>query len=270
VRKLDEKSKTGREEIADRFRGLDEDGKKEVVFSLLGDVLDPATKVAVTEAAKNVPYDDAKHLIVEAVKSVNTDAAKKAAAAAALSTASEDLKKEIATEAVQALTPEAKKDVASVLGAAASDSINRLAEANPGDILKVAATQIALLASYYKAVLDQAKMSFRWALIAAGIGLVFFLGAVLFLLTRGSEAIATVGVISGALIEVIAGINFYLTTELRLNLQISTIVLSRHNVTYLPIVSAKRFRATKSKRPALPLSILLQTRWFNAQSPAET
>src|SRR5215210_3256324 len=155
--------------------GLDEDEKAAVASRLLGDVLDPATMVAVAEAAKNVPDERAKEFVVNALKSVDTDAVKKAAAAVALRTASEDLKKEIATEAVQALTPEARKDVASVIGAAASDSINRLAEAEPGDILKVAATQIALLASYYTAVLDQAKMSFRWALIAAGIGLVFFL-----------------------------------------------------------------------------------------------
>jgi len=167
-------------------------------------------KVVAARAAVNATRDAEEELIAAVVRATDTDAAKKAAAAEALRSASDDLKKEIATEAVQTLSAEAKRDVASVLGVAASDSINRLAEAEPGDILKVAASQIALLASYYKAVLDQAKMSFRWALVAAGIGLMFFLGAVFFLLTRESEAIATVGVISGALVEVIAGINFYL------------------------------------------------------------
>ena len=168
-------------------------------------------KAVAARAAVNAAGDVGEaEIITEAVRATNTDAAKKAAAAQALLSASDDLRKEIATEAVQTLSAEAKRDVASVLGVAASDSINRLAEAEPGDILKVAASQIALLASYYKAVLDQAKMSFRWALVAAGIGLMFFLGAVFFLLTRESEAIATVGVISGALVEAIAGINFYL------------------------------------------------------------
>jgi uncharacterized membrane protein YgdD (TMEM256/DUF423 family) len=167
-------------------------------------------KAAAARAVKAAGDAEEEEIITEAVRHTATDAAKKAAAAEALRSASDDLKKEIATEAVQTLSAEAKRDVASVLGAAASDSINRLAQAEPGDILQVAASQIALLASYYKAVLDQAKMSFRWALVAAGIGLVFFLGSVFFLLTRGSEAVATVGVISGALVEVIAGINFYL------------------------------------------------------------
>ena len=169
-----------------------------------------ATEAAAARAAVNAARDAEEEIIAAVVRATDTDAAKKAAAAEALRSASDDLKKEIATEAVQTLSAEARRDVASVLGVAASDSINRLAEAEPGDILKVAASQIALLASYYKAVLDQAKMSFRWALVAAGIGLMFFLGAVFFLLTRESEAIATVGVISGALVEVIAGINFYL------------------------------------------------------------
>ena len=52
--------------------------------------------------------------------------------------------------------------------------INQLSETEPGDILKIAASQIKLLDSYYNAVLTQATMSFRWALIAAGIGLAFF------------------------------------------------------------------------------------------------
>ena len=201
MRKLGEKSKPGPDEIAE------EEIVAESVESGTGE---DAKKVAVATAIETARDDAEQELITEAVRAASTEDAKKAAAAAVLETASDNLKKEIATEAVQALTPDARRDVASVLGAAASDSINRLAEAEPGDILKVAASQIALLASYYKAVLDQAKMSFRWALVAAGIGLMFFLGAVLFLLTRESEAIATVGVISGALVEVIAGINFYL------------------------------------------------------------
>jgi hypothetical protein len=93
-----------------------------------------------------------------------------------------------------------------------------LAEADPGDVQKIAASQIDLLTSYYNAVLGQATMSFRWALVATGIGLCFFILAITFLLVTQSQAVATISVISGALVEVIAGINFHLynktTTQL--------------------------------------------------------
>jgi hypothetical protein len=54
------------------------------------------------------------------------------------------------------------------------DSVERLSKAEPGDVQEIAASQIQLLSSYYTLVLDQAQRSFRWALIAAGIGFVFF------------------------------------------------------------------------------------------------
>jgi len=96
--------------------------------------------------------------------------------------------------------------------------INELSETQPGDIQRIAASQIKLLDSYYNAVLEQAKMSFRWALIAAGVGLAFFLGAIVFLLNAQNQPIATASIIGGAIVEVISGINFFLygktTTQL--------------------------------------------------------
>ena len=96
--------------------------------------------------------------------------------------------------------------------------LDQLSEAEPGEVQAVAASQIRLLTSYYSAVLAQATKSFQWALIAAGIGLVFFLGAVVLLITIQSQSIATISVIGGAIVEVIAGINFFLygktTTQL--------------------------------------------------------
>ena len=95
--------------------------------------------------------------------------------------------------------------------------ISDLAAAKPGEVQKIAASQIELLTSYYNAVLAQARKSFTWALVAAGIGLAFFLGSVAFLLFMQSTAVAVpvaaVGVIGGALVEVIAGINFWLYSK---------------------------------------------------------
>jgi hypothetical protein len=95
--------------------------------------------------------------------------------------------------------------------------IEDLATAEPGDVQRIAASQIELLTSYYDAVLGQARRSFTWALVAAGVGLVFFLGTVAFLLITQSTSVAVpvaaLGAIGGALVEVIAGINFWLYSK---------------------------------------------------------
>ena len=91
------------------------------------------------------------------------------------------------------------------------DSVDRLSKAKPGDVQEIAASQIQLLNNYYDLALDQACRSFRWALVAAGIGLIFFVAAVSFLLFRQeSQGLASLSLISGSLIEVISAINFYL------------------------------------------------------------
>jgi len=54
------------------------------------------------------------------------------------------------------------------------EAIEQISKANPGDVQQIAASQIELLNSYYDAVLDQAETSFKWALIAAGVGLGLF------------------------------------------------------------------------------------------------
>jgi len=93
--------------------------------------------------------------------------------------------------------------------------------ADPTNIQQIAASQIELLPAYHNLVLDQARRSFRWALIAAGIGLGFFIASVSFLLFQQAQ-ISTISLISGSLIEVIAAINFYLygkTSEQLANFQ---------------------------------------------------
>ena len=96
-----------------------------------------------------------------------------------------------------------------------------IAEVGPAKISDVANEQIALQDRYYRGVLRRAKTIFRCAVAAVIVGLAFFLVAVvaffLFetfiskppILMREAQAIATVGVISGALFEAIAAIIFY-------------------------------------------------------------
>jgi uncharacterized protein YjbI with pentapeptide repeats len=94
-----------------------------------------------------------------------------------------------------------------------SGAVERLSKAKPGEVQEIAASQIELLNDYYQQVLEQAKNCFRWALIAAGIGLVFFLAATGFLLYRNLLSVAVITTISGVLFELIAGVNFYLYAQ---------------------------------------------------------
>jgi Cyanobacterial TRADD-N associated 2-Transmembrane domain len=89
-------------------------------------------------------------------------------------------------------------------------AVDRISKAQPGNIQEIAASQIELLTRYYDEVLGQARRSFRWALIAAGVGLGFFLAAVGFLLMHEFQGVANISLISGGVIEVISAINFYL------------------------------------------------------------
>jgi len=90
------------------------------------------------------------------------------------------------------------------------ESIDRISKVDTKNVQEVVASQVELLNNYYEVVLDQAKKSFRWALIAAGIGLAFFIAAVSFLLIANLGKIAVICIVCGALIEVISGINFFL------------------------------------------------------------
>lgn len=97
----------------------------------------------------------------------------------------------------------------SVAGAA-EQALKRLSDAPEGDVRAIAASQIELLSRFYDLALSQAGRSFRWALAASVTGLAFFLLAIAFMLWQRSSELATLTLISGALIELIAGVNFYL------------------------------------------------------------
>ena len=118
------------------------------------------------------------------------------------------------------LPPEIAKHIETVTPGAGSEhtiqlslpqSLQRLSKINPSQVQEIVASQIELLTIYHNVVLDQAKRSFRSALLAAGVGLGFFLASVGFLLSSKPQAnVAVISLISGALVEVISGINFYL------------------------------------------------------------
>lgn len=89
------------------------------------------------------------------------------------------------------------------------DSIDRLGKADPANVQQIAALQLEMLTEYHQIALTQSRRSFFWALVGSGIGLFFFVAAVGFALATGI-ATALVPLISGAVVEVVAGIVFVL------------------------------------------------------------
>ncbi|MEM6379669.1 MAG: hypothetical protein AAF705_15815 [Bacteroidota bacterium] len=89
-------------------------------------------------------------------------------------------------------------------------AVEELSEATVEDIQSIASAQVKILGFYYKEVLGQAKNSFILASIASVVGLFFFLSAIGFVIYNQPRNKTLIPLVSGALIEVIAGINFYL------------------------------------------------------------
>ena len=92
----------------------------------------------------------------------------------------------------------------------ANKAIQSVAKADPSNIQEVAASQLDISNSYYQSVLDQARQSFRSAIIAGAIGFAFFLAAVAFVLAQDEPDAAIISAISGGIAQAIAGLNFWL------------------------------------------------------------
>lgn len=99
-----------------------------------------------------------------------------------------------------------------IVSAAAEQTVKQLKNTDGGDVKGIASAQISLLSNFYDLSLDQARRSFRWALVASIIGFCFFLAAIAFLTVQGSQGtdMAIVSVIGGAMTQFIAGVNFFL------------------------------------------------------------
>jgi hypothetical protein len=112
---------------------------------------------------------------------------------------------EIASNASSGL-PTAQGDSIKALFAS-TDELARIDLDEPQEVLSASGN---ILNSYYTVALAQSARSFVWALVAAGAGVVFFIAAITFLLVRDSVEAATVSAIGGAIVELVAGLNFYL------------------------------------------------------------
>ena len=112
---------------------------------------------------------------------------------------------QIADQASSGLSPSQQGSVKAIVNATA-----QLADVSKNNPQDVAAGVSNILNGYYSIALRQSQDSFRSALAAAIAGVVFFaLAGGLFLWFKSTE-VTTVGTIGGAVVEVIAGLNFYL------------------------------------------------------------
>jgi hypothetical protein len=107
------------------------------------------------------------------------------------------------------------------------EAINAVARTDPRNIQEVAATQFTLSNSYYQNVLDQARRSFVAAAIAASLGVALFFLAVGFALTKDKFDAAVITTVGGGVVEVIAGLNFWLYSRTALQLNAFHIRLER-------------------------------------------
>ncbi len=102
------------------------------------------------------------------------------------------------------------------IGTDARTIVSQLSEADPGDIQKIAASQISLLINYYQDVLGQAKTSFWSAIISEVVGLLCLIGTLVFLLITRSPIIVPIFTgVSGVIAQFIAALQFFLFGETR-------------------------------------------------------
>jgi len=67
-------------------------------------------------------------------------------------------------------------DLSNVIGGLTiSGSLNRLSNAETGNVQEIAAAQMEILSNYYSVGIEQSNRSFKSASIAAGAGLIFFI-----------------------------------------------------------------------------------------------
>ena len=114
----------------------------------------------------------------------------------------------IATPQAQGLSTAQKAGVATIVAGTA-----RLHDADSDKPQELAAATNEQLLGYYINGLKQSSNSFRAALAVAIAGVVFFIVAVAFLLLTDAQDISIVSAIGGAIVEVIAGLAFYLYSK---------------------------------------------------------
>jgi hypothetical protein len=92
----------------------------------------------------------------------------------------------------------------------AQQAIQEAATVDTANIAQVAASQLTISNAYYENVLSQARRSFNSAIAAAAVGLVFFMVGVVVAVVYKIQSAAVISTLSGAIVETVAGLNFWL------------------------------------------------------------
>jgi hypothetical protein len=106
---------------------------------------------------------------------------------------------------------------------------DKAGQMDPNGVHKVISPYLRMGISYYEDGRKQADKSFMWALIASGVGTLFFLLSLLLMIGSGYSSKSTISLIAGGIIQAISGLNFYLYAQTSRQLSSFHICLERVN-----------------------------------------
>jgi hypothetical protein len=136
----------------------------------------------------------------------------------------------------------------------ADDAIKDLSRADPTNIQEVAAAQLRLSNLYYENVLAQANRSFNAAVVAAVAGLALILLAVGVALTVDAAIVSVLSGIGGAVVEGVAGLNFWLYG--RTSLQLNRFHIRLERMQRLLVANSVALSLTEAKREEALLGLI--------------
>src|SRR5262249_31766869 len=106
-------------------------------------------------------------------------------------------------------------------------SLGEMCHEVKADLPHITSMYLTMSIRYYADVLSQAKQSFYFALLAAGVGVVFFISAARGMMNGGK--VQWISLIAGALLQVISGTCFYLYGKASAQFATFHICLDRSN-----------------------------------------
>ena len=142
-------------------------------------------------------------------------------------------------------------------GQRAKDAIKHLCETDDRNMQKVGAANLNLNNLYCESIIKQANRSFWSALVAAVVGLIFFLGAAAFLLLskQDSGQVAVIGSLGTAITACVSGTSFYLDRYTMGHFEAFHLCLARTEIVLLENSVCKQIEDV-SKRDAAYASVV--------------
>ena len=142
-------------------------------------------------------------------------------------------------------------------GQRAKDAIKHLCETDDRNMQKVGAANLNLNNLYCESIIKQANRSFWSALVAAVVGLIFFLGAAAFLLLskQNSGQVAVIGSLGTAITACVSGTSFYLYRYTMGHFEAFHLCLARTEIVLLENSVCKQIEDV-SKRDAAYASVV--------------